>query len=603
MRCKHDITMAHHAVNAMTLATCLWVLVLTSMGVAQAQVQTQADNHVQTSALATEFTADVPQLIEQAELAGIHHRYGGAWEYFVGGGLSSFDCNQDRLPDLYIAGGEYPAQLFINRSAPGGVLKFDKLDDAELPPNQSLALTQVLGSYPIDIDNDGYQDLVVLRAGENTVFKGAANCRFKRANTLWRFAGGNAWTTAFSATFEAGKRYPTLALGNYVDRSAPGSPWGTCHDNELHRADDTADTPIYTHLQPLAPGYCALSLLFTDWNRSGTDALRVTNDRHYYRGGQEQLWRLDSGAYPRLYSAAEGWEPLVIWGMGIAQADLDADGYPEYALTSMGDTKLQVLDIEQAIDENRPTYEDMAWTRGATAHRPYTGEDLKPSTGWHAQFEDINNDAQLDLFITKGNVENMNDFARFDPDNLLLGTYNNTFSEQGLAAGVALDTRGRGASVVDLNADGLLDIVVVNRGDNVSVFRHTGMQIANSQTRSDPAQSNPVQADQTRPGGNWLKIQLQQAGDNRHAIGARVSIKTGNLVQSRRLTIGGGHASGAAGFIHVGLGVAERATIRVQWPDGQWSAAYKVFANHHVMLERDKHTVTQWFPANPTQPQ
>ena len=29
------------------------------------------------------------------------HVYGGGWEFFVGGGLSSFDCNGDGLPELY----------------------------------------------------------------------------------------------------------------------------------------------------------------------------------------------------------------------------------------------------------------------------------------------------------------------------------------------------------------------------------------------------------------------------------------------------------------------------------------------------------------------
>lgn len=528
-----------------------------------------------------EFTGDVPRYLEVAQSAGITHRYEGPWEYFVGGGVSSFDCNQDRMPDLFIAGGENASALFVNRSMTGGELSFDRANDS------SLSVTGVLGSYPIDIDNDNHMDLVVLRAGENLVFQGGPDCAFKSANAQWKFDGGNAWTTAFSATFEEGKTYPTLAIGNYVDRTAPGSPWGTCHDNELHRPANVErdnESPSYVDMQPLSPGYCALSMVFTDWNKSGVDSLRVTNDRHYYRGGQEQLWRLNSGRYPRLFGPADGWEPLIIWGMGIAETDLNADGYPEYALTSMGDTKLQILDLEQAIEENRPYYEDMAWTRGATAHRPYTGDDSKPSTGWHAQFEDVNNDANLDLFIAKGNVENMADFASYDPDNLLLGAADGQFSEQGLSAGIALNRRGRGASVVDLNADGLLDLIVVNRNANVSVFRHTGMASAQG----------------TRIGGNWLKVELQQTGGNRHAIGARLSIKTGNKVQSRRIQSGAGHASGSAGFVHVGLGVAERATLRVQWPDGQWSAPFKLFANHHVVVERDKDYVHYWYP-NETQ--
>lgn len=524
------------------------------------------------------YHGDVPSLKEVASSAGISHQYDGPWEYFVGGGVSAFDCNQDRMPDLYFSGGHNTAALYINNSAPNAELVFQKTETSPL------AIENVIGSYPIDINNDGFLDLAVLRVGENILFEGGPDCQFSPANNRWKFNGGRHWSTAFSATFEPDNLFPTLAVGNYVDRSAPGSPWGTCHDNELHRPLGGAPSPDFSDHLPLSPGYCALSLLFTDWNKSGIDALRITNDRHYYRGGQEQLWRLDRGRYPRLYSASEGWQPLVIWGMGIAEADLNADGYPEYALTSMGDTKLQVLDLQQAIDENRPRYDDMAWTRGATAHRPYTGNDLKPSTGWHAQFEDFNNDAYLDLFITKGNVERMADFAQFDPDNLLMGSRSGQFSEQGSAAGIALNKRGRGASVVDLNADGLLDLVVVNRADNVSVFRNEGM----------------ISEHGPRPGGNWLKIELRQNGANRFAIGAKLSIKTGNTVQSRVTQVGGGHASGSSGFVHIGLGVAERATVRVQWPDGEWSAPYKLFANHHIVLERGKDTFSQWHPLSPS---
>ena len=532
------------------------------------------------------YTGDIPDLQEEAIAAGLKHEYDGPWEYFVGGGIATLDCNQDRMPDVYIAGGENPAQLFVNRSNRSGELRFEARKDSVV------SLNKVLGSYPVDIDNDGFMDLVVLRVGENQLFKGGPDCQFSLSNVSWGFDGANAWTTAFSATFEQDQAYPTLAIGNYVDRSAPGSPWGTCQDNELHRplpATDHSTGPNYSDSLPLAPGYCTLSMLFTDWNKSGTDDLRITNDRHYYRNGQEQLWQMNNGRYPRLFSSADGWESLVIWGMGIAEADLNADGFPEYALTSMGDTKLQVLDLQQGIEENRPAYEDMAWNRGATAHRPYTGDDLKPSTGWHAQFEDINNDALLDLFITKGNVESMNDFARFDPDNLLLATHENNFSEQGLSAGIALNRRGRGASVHDFNADGLLDIIVVNRGDNVSAFRNLGMRASVDATGASR---------QIKPAGNWLKIALSQTGNNRHALGARLSVKTGNHIQTRRLQSGGGHASGQAGFIHVGLGVAERATVRVQWPDGQWSAPFKLFANHHIVIERGKDTVQQWFPVD-----
>lgn len=523
---------------------------------------------------ASDFPFDIPSLHEEAGAAGIEHTYDGPWEYFVGGGGASFDCNGDRMPDLFLAGGANPARLFVNRSIAGGELAFDEVS-IDIGENR---LGRVLGGYPIDIDNDAITDLVVLRLGENLILKGEGDCRFSVANRQFAFDGGRAWSTGFSAIWEKGATYPTLAIGNYVDRSAPGAPWGTCHDNVIHRP--AGDDGRYEAVS-LSPGYCSLSLAFTDWNNSGTADLRITNDRQYYRGGQEQLWQMRPGSPPKQYRQAQGWQPLTIWGMGIAQADLDGDGMPEYALTSMGDTKLQTLDED--ADEASPRYRDIAFDKGATAHRPYTGDDLKPSTGWHAQFADFNNDAHTDLFIAKGNVEAMPDFAAYDPDNLLLGNGAGGFSEQGMAAGLALDRKGRGAVAEDFNADGMVDLLVVNRGGPVSLFRNLG-------SKTDWGQ---------RPMGNWLAVELNNGRINGDAIGAKIHVKTGNLNQTHTVQIGGGHASGQLGFIHFGLGVAERARVRIQWPDGEWSHEYRVFANHFVQISRGTPSARYWLPPSP----
>ncbi len=516
---------------------------------------------------------DVPHMVEEARQAGVNHAYTGPWEFFVGGGVASFDCNGDRFPDLFLAGGKNPAQLFVNQSVAGGPLKF-KQQALSLSQKH---LTQVLGAYPVNFNNDDHTDVVVLRLGENLFLQGGPDCTFELANNGLGYDGGRDWSTAFAATWEADATYPTLAIGNYVDRSAPGTPWGTCAAGEFLRPSGT-DTLRFDEPFLLEPSHCTLSMLFTDWNKSGQPALRVTNDRQYYRGGQEQLWRVDSNRPPRQFSSSQGWKRLRIWGMGIAEADLNQDGFPEYALSSMGDTMLQTLDPD--ADEDRPTYRDVAYENGVTAHRPYTGTDLKPSTGWHTQFADLNNDTRLDLFIAKGNVEAMPDFAAYDPDNLLLGGLDGSFTETGEEAGIALDTRGRGGAVVDLNADGMLDLVVVNRHTNTSVFRNQG-------ARTDWGH---------RAMGNWLALELKIPKTNVNAVGARVSVKTGNVNQSRTVQIGGGHASGQLGFIHIGLGVAERASIRVQWPNGDWSHDYRVFANNFVQITKGQDEALYWYP-------
>ncbi|MFL4468805.1 FG-GAP repeat domain-containing protein [Tateyamaria armeniaca] len=213
------------------------------------------------------------------------HVYDGGWEHFVGGGLAVLDCDGDQRPDLVAAGGSNPMQLLRNTSVDGGAIHF------EPAPSQALNLTGTTGAYPLDIDNDGILDLVVLRVGPDTVLRGRGDCTFE----AMPFTFADHWTTAFSATWEGGQTAPTLAFGHYVDRHDPDGPFEACDVNHLWRPDGATYT-----VTDLAPGHCALSILFTDWARTGRADLRVSNDRHYYvRDGQEQLWAMEDK--PRLF--------------------------------------------------------------------------------------------------------------------------------------------------------------------------------------------------------------------------------------------------------------------------------------------------------------
>ncbi|MGY9052041.1 MAG: FG-GAP repeat domain-containing protein, partial [Rhodobacterales bacterium] len=187
---------------------------------------------------------------------------------------------------------------------------------------------------------------------------------------------------------------------------------------------------------------------------SGTMRLRISNDRQYYvRDGYEQMWDIAEG---RFLDESDGWNRFSIWGMGIASRDITGDGRDEVVLTSMGDQLLQIA----ASDG---TYSNAPFSKGTYAHRPYVGDDGRPSTGWHAQFGDVDNDGRPDLFISKGNVDQMPSNAIKDPNNLLMQGPDGTFVEAGLAAGIASMERGRGAAIADFDLDGRLDILVLNR--------------------------------------------------------------------------------------------------------------------------------------------
>ncbi|MDJ0896253.1 MAG: VCBS repeat-containing protein, partial [Alphaproteobacteria bacterium] len=460
--------------------------------------------------------ADPPRFAAEQK-TGIAHRYEGGWEFFVGGGVAAFDCDADSRPDLAMAGGSAPAALFRNISQPGKALRFRPMVRA------GIEMHGATGLYPLDVDADGNTDLILLRVGENILYRGLGDCRFERANRAWRFDGGGAWSTAFSARWDADNAFPTLAVGNYVDRARDGAPFGTCHGNRLYRPESGA--PGFAAPTPLEPGYCALSMLFSDWSRSGRRDLRIANDRQYHIDeGAEQLWRIPPRGAPQAYSEADGWQTLRLFGMGIATADLDADGYPEYFITSMADNKLRAL--EAPGPDVAPRYADRAYKLGVTAHRPVLGGETKPSTAWHAQFGDLNNDGLEDLFVTKGNVDEMPEAAMRDHNNVLIRGADGRFTDVTQISGAVSFRRGRGAAVVDLNLDGMLDLVVVNRRAEAELWRNLGVGTADA-----PA-----------PMGRWLQAALQQHEGNRNAIGAWIELRTGDRVQRREVTVGGGHA-------------------------------------------------------------
>ena len=502
----------------------------------------------------------VPRFVDDTPGSGVNHTYGGDFPFFVGGGVAVLDCNDDHRPDLFLAGGENAAALYRNESEAGGALRFVSR------PSSVAELGAVTGAYPLDIDGDGVLDLAVLRRGDSRILRGLGDCAFEDATARFGIDTGADWAVGFSATWETGATLPTLAFGNYL---VPDTH--DCATNQLLRP--TGDT----YATPLAlPAHCTLSLLFSDWNHDGGVDLRVSNDRNYDPDAREQLWRVRPGEEPREYGEADGWRRVVIWGMGIASRDITGDARPEVFLTSQADNKLQTLEGA----DGRPAYRDIAVERGVTAQRPYTGGSVLPSTAWHPEFDDVNNDGVVDLFVTKGNVEAQPDYAPFDPNNLLLGRGDGTFVESGTEAGIANGSRSRGAALVDLNLDGMLDMVVVNRRVPVEIRRNVGSGTA----------------DAPRATGNWVALRPRGPGPNTQAVGAWVEVRANGRTQTREVTVGGGHASGEAGALHFGLGTATSAEVRITRPGSPPGPWMTVGANASYDLQEGAAEPARWGP-------
>ncbi len=512
-----------------------------------------------------------PHYVDDTAGSGVDHTFATLEDIGVGGGVAAFDCDGDRKPDLYVAGGTGAAELYRNASAVGGPLRFEPVGDAVTD------ISNVVGAYPLDVDGDGIGDLAVLRAGGVQLLRGLGGCRFEAANERWNFDGGDGWVTAFSATWERDGLLPTLAVGNYLRLDAKGPATYACDDDLLVRP--AAGAATYAAPTALTPGFCALSMLFSDWDRSGRRDLRVSNDRHYYDfvTGGEQLWRMEPGIAPRAYTAADGWVQMQIWGMGIASADLTGDGYPEVYLTNQGENRLQTLAASPAT----PSYVDIGLKRGANATFPYARDTTLPSTSWHDQFEDVNDDGHVDLFVAKGSIGQQAAYAIRDPSDLLIGRADGTFVEGAGDAGLLEFDPGRGAALADFNLDGLPDLVEVKLDRPLRVWRNVGAGDGTTPRRL----------------GTWLDVDLTEPGPNRDAIGAWVEVRVGDVVQRREVTVGGGHASGTLGWLHFGLGGAQGADVRVTWPDGAVGAWQTVDANRFELLARDA-SPQRWTPGS-----
>ena len=102
------------------------------------------------------------------------------------------------------------------------------------------------------------------------------------------------------------------------------------------------------------------------------------------------------------------------------------------------------------------------------------------------------------------------------------------------------------------------------------------------------------EADQPTPMGHWIAFRLAQPAPNVDAVGSWVEVKVGDRTVVREVTVGGGHAGGKSGWIHEGLGDADRAEVRIQWPDGETGPWMTIDADQFVTIERGATDPTPW---------
>jgi hypothetical protein len=96
--------------------------------------------------------------------------------------------------------------------------------------------------------------------------------------------------------------------------------------------------------------------------------------------------------------------------------------------------------------------------------------------------------------------------------------------------------------------------------------------------------------------GSWAAVRLHQPAPNVDAVGAWVEVRAGDVTAFHEVTVGGGHAGGQRGWIHLGLGDADEADVRITWPDGDVGPWMALPVGGFGVVERGATEVEPWTP-------
>jgi hypothetical protein len=144
----------------------------------------------------------------------------------------------------------------------------------------------------------------------------------------------------------------------------------------------------------------------------------------------------------------------------------------------------------------------------------------------------------------------------------------------GLGADFALPRASRGAAIGDFDNDGDLDILVNNNGEAPQLLRNDGGNA-----------------------NHWLEILLIGTKSNRDAVGARVKVVAGDLVQFDQRKGGMSYQSAQDPRLHFGLGAhAQIDSMEIKWPSGEKTEVKDLKADQIVAIQEGRGIVERNFP-------
>ncbi len=493
----------------------------------------------------------------------------------MGSGAALFDYDNDGDLDAYLVqgsdlvAGESPStvnRLFRNQLVESGELRFVDVTAQSRTGDGGYGM----GVAVADIDNDGDLDLYLTNVGPNVLLRNEGDGTFSdiSGQALPEDPRWNASAAFLDYDLDGD---PDLFHTGYVDFTAGGrdcfhtsglrdycspSVYRPITDRLLRNDGRGRFSDVSVESGITEVTGAGLGVVAADLNSDGWPDLYVAND-----GMPNQLWinqkngtfqdtGLFSGSAYNSRGEAEA-------GMGIAVEDFDGDGDADLFLTHLtGETNTLY------VNDGSGTFLDATLERGLATHS-------LPLTGFGTSWLDVENDGDLDLFVSNGAVTMVEALLGqpypYHQRNQLLVNQGGRFQDRSDRAGeaLALSEVTRGTASGDVDLDGDVDVLLSNN--------------------NGPAR---LLLNQTDPAGDWLQVRVQSAGGG-PIDGVRVGVvlADGRKVW-RRAARDGSYLSAGDATVHFGLSDRRPIRIIVEWLDGPSESWADVGINRVIALRR-----------------
>jgi len=512
-------------------------------------------------------TASVPHFKDVSREVGITvpHISTSDKQYIVesmSGGIGLIDCDNDGKLDIIAVNGS-TIDHFRQGGDPMITLYHQDAGFKFSDITQSAGLTRKgwgMGIAVADYDNDGLPDIYVTGYGGNALYHNLGNCKFEDVTDQAGVAGGGFSTGAAWADYDRDGRVdlfvpryvhfdinhlPTFGSDEKTCRfkgiRVQCGPWGMQGESDLlfhNRGDGTFEEVSKKAGVDDPDRYYGLGVVWGDYDDDGWPDLYVAND-----SGPNYLYHNKHDGTFEDVSMLAG---IAVSGDGLQQGSMGVD-WGDY----LHDGRIGML-VTNFTEQPDTLYRNLG--KGEFADVTWRAKLAQPTylnVGWGTGFVDFTNSGWLDIFIANGHVYPQMDqipgAARYaEPMQLFRNQGDGTFADVSSTFAGIPDASRRGAAFGDLNNDGNIDVVVLNMDGPPQLLLNQG---GNHNHR--------------------VLFKLMGTKSNKMAIGAKVTVSAGKLLQTAEVRAGGSYLSSNDPRLHFGLAAETKMNeVTIRWPSG-----------------------------------